>query len=528
MRANEFLKEASIFSRPGRYSFGHKVRVGLNSQKGKSFFQQIKLEIPDFEPNEDLTWIDNPGGTGDNIPTIVISKNGDRKYFQRPNGDIICVISLDKPLEQSLTHAPGQKGSTAENKGDLSEPILSAAVVAKLIKRGSSSIEDISNDDLKTVLMQTANSDQKEYVVNDKNSKIADIIKFTLAIRGPALEFLKSDMFWSKADTLISAATHYANSGQLDRYADYFYKNGKVDMVSVASDGLSDQRSRKTDIEAYASDENGNTRKLKNLSISLKAGSDTIGQIGGGITKDPFKVSKAGGGVWTNANRLFGPLGITVSKPSKVESRSEFWKEAYTEAAKELKQKLSGADAKNEAGIIDKIAELITTHGTLNDPTVKLVSLDVKQGVSSVVSFSNLRQRLKADHINLDCSLEIGSSKTKNDPRPSIIIFDKNTNSKFLVIRFSSTEDGIKSWNAIEMMPPLKKLVSISYKKKPEQQQQVAQQPAPTQQVAQQPAPAPEPVAQQPVQPQATTVQPIAPVKPKMGSIATQPAANTV
>jgi hypothetical protein len=470
MRAKEFYFEASIFSRPGRYVFGHKVRVGLNSQKGKAFFQLIKQELPDFEPTEDLEWIDSPGETSEGIPTIVLSKNGERKFFKRPNGQVISVISLDKPLEQSLTHAPGQKGSTAENKGDLSEPILSAAVVAKLINRGSSNIQDITEEDLKNVLLQTANSDQKEFVVNDKNSRIADVIKFTLAIRGPALEFLKSDMFWSKAGKLISAATHYANSGQIDRYADYFYKNGKVDMISVASDGLSDQRSRKTDIEAYASDEDGNIRKLKNLSISLKAGSDTIGQIGGGITKDPFKVSKGGGGVWTNANRLFGPLGITISKPSKVEDRSQFWKEAYTEAARELKKKLSGSDAKKEAGIIDKIADLITTHGTLNDPTVKLVSLDAKQGISSVVSFANLSQRLKDERINLDSSLEMGSSKTKNDPRPSIVIFDKNTNSKFLVIRFSSTEDGIKSWNSIELMPPLKKLISIAYKKKPEQQ----------------------------------------------------------
>ena len=50
-----------------------------------------------------------------------------------------------------LNHAPGEKGSTAENKGDASEPVLSAAVVAKLIKRGSDNIEDITADDVKFV-----------------------------------------------------------------------------------------------------------------------------------------------------------------------------------------------------------------------------------------------------------------------------------------------------------------------------------------------------------------------------------------
>lgn len=452
MRAYEFVTEASIWTKPQRYTYGHKVRIGIGSEKGKLLLSYIKDQIPDFDPSEDLEYVSS---SPDKAPTIQAGNGNDIGNFKRPNGKFLKIKGTGSVWEKALTHAPGQKGSTAENKGDLSEPLLSAAVVAKLIKRGQDNIEDITEDDVKRVLNQALGANGKEFIVQDKNSKIADIISFTVALRAPTLEFMKSSNFWDSYGGLVPAAVHYANSGQIDRYADYFYKNGKVDKVTIESDGMSEQKSRKTDITAYA-----NGKLLKNLNISLKAGSPHIGQVGGGSMKD-IESSK---GALTNARRLFEPFGVSISKPEKITEKSAFWVSAYRQAAEQIKQQLAGDNAKKEAGVIAKLADWLTGHGTSGDPNVKLVSLG-KGGVSSVHSFKNLVQKLNNDDIDLDCAYREGVSKTYGDPRPELRIFDKNSGKNLIFIRYSSTEDETKVWNTIEMRELLKDLTTLNYQK---------------------------------------------------------------
>jgi hypothetical protein len=454
MRSREFLSEASIFTKPDRYGPGHKVNVAAGSSKGKALLATIKQIIPDFDTSEELEWIATaPRGT----QTVSFGAGGDVKYFRRPNGEAFGVAGAEKSIQTGLVHAKGQKGSTAENKGDLSEPVLSAAVVAKLIKRGGNNIEDITDEDVKDVLNKALASNGQTFTVNDKNSKIADKITFSIALRAPTLEYLKTPGFWESYGKLLPSATHYANSGQIDRYADYFYKNGKVDTVIIRSDGMSQQKERKTDIDAFVTDENGNTRPLKNLNISLKAGSPHIGQVGGGQIKNPLGKN----GVWTNAERLFGPFGVRVSQPDSVESKVEFWNGAYKEAAAQIKAMLAGQDARSEAGVIYKITKMVTEHGTSGDPNIKLVSLGTS-GVSSIHSFKGLEQKLKSQNINLDCDFRQGTSKT-GDPRPEIRVFDKNTGQPLIYIRYSSTQDETKVWNTIEMRELLKKLTTLNY-----------------------------------------------------------------
>src|SRR5210317_792943 len=127
----EEIKEASIISRPGAYSYGHKVNVS-GSKGGQALLSIIQKEVPDFQQSETLTWVEKTQG-----PTIQVGKGtGGAMSFQRPNGQGFTLTGSVSNIESGLNHAAGAKGSTAENKGDLAEPLLSAAVVAKLIKRG--------------------------------------------------------------------------------------------------------------------------------------------------------------------------------------------------------------------------------------------------------------------------------------------------------------------------------------------------------------------------------------------------------
>lgn len=484
MRFSEFITEASIFTKPERYPFGHKVRVAAGSQKGKALLGIIQEFLPDFEASEDLEWVAK--GPKNNI--IDVGAGSDIGWFKRPDGSVFGIRGSGKVWEKCLTHAPGQKGSTAENKGDLSEPVLSAAVVAKLIKRGNDRIDDITAEDVKYVLDQAIASHGQTFTVEDKNSKIADNITFTIALRAPTLEFMQNPRFWEVYGQLLPSAVHYANSGQIDRYADYFYLNGKADSIVIRSDGQSEQKVRKTDIEATV-----NGRKLKNLNISLKAGSPHIGQVGGGKLDNPT----AEKGIWYNANRLFGPLGVEIPQPKRaINSKVEYWVKAYKLAATQLKKDLAGKDAREEAGIIKRIADMATAHGTSGDPNIKLVSLHPTAGTSSIHSFKSLYNKLIVDDINLTCEYREGTSKVSGDPRPELRIFDKTSGQPLIYIRYSSTEDEKKIWNTIEMKDLLKRLTTLQYTKATHPEQQLAPAPQPAAQPASAVAPV-EPVAQQ-------------------------------
>jgi hypothetical protein len=173
---------------------------------------------------------------------------------------------------------------------------------------------------------------------------------------------------------------------------------------------------------------------------------------------------------------------VNITAPKKINSKVEFWVDAYKQAAKQLSAQLKGADAKTEAGVVYRIANFVTNHATKGDPDIRLVSLGTK-GLSSIHSFKNIAQKIANEDIDLVCEYRQGVSKT-GDPRPEIRIYDKNSGQPLIYIRYSSTQDETKVWNTVEMKDLLKKLTTLKYHKS-------APRPADTE--------APAPVAQVPV-----------------------------
>lgn len=455
MRAREFVKEASIFTRSGAYTYGHKVKVS-SSKKGQGLINAIRAVIPDFDPKEELEWVRAPTGSA---PLVQLSAATNIRSFKRPNGSYINIQGSDHTIEKSLVHAHGQRGSVGKNLGDLSEPVLSAAMVAKLIKRGGNDIGDITKEDLVSCLDAAINSNTNTYAVEDKNSKIADIIEFSISVREPIKEFIQSSEFWETYKPLLPSVLHYANSGYIDRYADHFYKNGKVDKIEVKSDGMSDQRGRKTDITATV-----NGQDLKHLQISLKAGSGQIGSTGAGSLKHDFLGPR---GMYQSSLRLFGPLGINLTVPSQIpKTKLEWWDMAYWQAYTQLKDLLQGESAKAEAGIISKIANMIVDHATKGDENIRLVKLS-KTGISTVHSFRGLMNKIISENIDLAVDY-----KGPPDAMPVITIRDANakpneSDRNLVKISFHSTRNKNKVWNAITMEPLLSKLTLLSKQPRP-------------------------------------------------------------
>lgn len=461
MRAREFLYEASIFTRTDKYSYGHKVRA---KPKLALTIQQL---IRDFDPSEDLEWIEDkttPDGVipPTDTPVIQFGTGTIKRHFKRPNNKYLTIVGTDNAIQGELRHAPGQRGSTEKNVGDLSEPVLSAAIVAKLIKRGKDNVEDIRDQDVIDTLNAAISQGNKLYKVDDKNSKIADEIRFTLAVREPTRLFMQSPNFWETYGSLLPSATHYANSGQIDRYADHFYKNGKADLISVSSDGMSAQKARKTDITAYA-----NGKQLKRLNISLKAGSTQFGQQGAGTLNLDNASPRS---VYNSSVNFFSPLGITIDRPTEpITSKIAWWKKSYDQAATQLTSMLSDNSARSDAGIISKIASMILKHATKDDETIRLVKLS-RKGISSVHNFSGLVRKLLDKNINLAVDYRIGTSQNK-EPRPEITIKDTNSGKALIKLGYHATADNKKIWNAISMEPLLADLTSMEKLPKVPQQE---------------------------------------------------------
>lgn len=448
---NEEIDEASIFTRPERYSYGHKVKIAGSSDKGKSLLKAIQQVIPDFDAGEELEWVKNAPKTA---PLIQFGKGDTIRNFKRSDGTFMMIAGTDNAIQSGLVHAAGQKGSTERNVGDIAEPVLSAAVVAKLINRVRGEVKDITIDDIRKVLDDVILHGKTTYNRKDKDSDIADKITFTLAVREPTKKFMETPEYWDYivSKGIAQSAMHYANIGQIDRYAEYFYKNGKVDEIRVQSDGLSDQKSRKTDITATV-----NGRDLKNLQLSLKAGHTQFGSQGAGIvTTDPKNIK----GVYQSSVNFFGPLGIKLTPPTKTpESKIDWWKTAYDQAAAQLTKALAGKNAKSEAGVIVKLADMIVDHATKGDPSVRLVKLS-KKGVSTVHSFRGLVQKLISDDIDLTVEYRIGKS-TGGEPRPEINIKDSNSGKSLVKLGYHATTDNTKIWNSIQMEPLLSELTTV-------------------------------------------------------------------
>jgi hypothetical protein len=453
----DIITEASIFSR-GTYTYGHKVKVAAENKKGQQLISLIQDAVPDFNPQEELEWVEAPDGQS---TEIVFGRSGGERYFKRTNGEYLTIVGSDSTIEGALNHAGRY------NRGDIAEGILGAALSAKLTKRGSSKIGNIMPDDVRAVLANALDSnDTLIYTVEDRNSQIADKISFTLRLPSGSMDIIRNQKMWPRFADLFDSAVHYCNSADAERYSNFFYQNGKVDEVVIQSDGVSDQKGRKTDVQAVVNTTDPVTgkvlsRTLKNVDISLKADSKKYGQA----TAGGLKQSKE---VWlANAKNVFEPFGVKIDMPQASTDMLSFWINIYQQAAEKLDAALAGANANKETAYVEMIANVIQQHGTAGNPNLKLVNFE--KGQSTIHSFNQVKKRLIDSNINLGAKFAIGARSGK----PTLYIYDKTSNSVLTAIRFYLTEKA--STNYFEKGELLDVLTRVE-KARPAVQQPVQQQ----------------------------------------------------
>lgn len=462
MRFKEFknITEASLISR-GTYSHGHQVVIATQNQKvGQLALDIAKKNVPNFDPSEVLTWVKNPGK---NNVDINIGKGLDKIHLQRPNSNqTITLVGSYSQLEKALNHATTTGKKVAGITGDFFEATLGAAITAKLIKRQSDKIGSITVEDIQNILRDINKTSENEMTITktDFNTKnIADQINLKIKLKGPTLTVIKDESQWKNYQNLFTSAMNYANNPDAERYSNYFYKNGKVDEVNIISDGVSSQKTRKTDVIATVKDpKTGEVRTLKNIEASLKAGSKIYGQIGTGGAKG--NIDK-----WTvSVKKLFDPLGVELDDfLLKIRDLDfyNFWIKIYQEAATRLKNNLTNQNA--ELALTGKLVDAIINQATSGNPDVKIIHAD--KGEATIHSFKILKNRMIEREVDLDARYDIG----KRSGKPSIFIFDKNqtrykkvSDSMLTAIRFFSTKNEDRSTHYFESGPLLHDLTKLN------------------------------------------------------------------
>jgi hypothetical protein len=354
-----------------------------------------------------------------NVYTIQVPpepKPGKAQYaltLKNSNDQVIQIRGSKSTIEGAFVHSDPNKVS---NRGEIAEGILGAGLFAKLKKRAGASVGQIDVNDIWEVidtLKQTGKDTYSVKLPDEGQRAVKDNIEYTLKLKAaPWKDITNKDKRVLLAD-LAQSSANYSNSKHAEKYANYFYLNGKPDSIHIISDGVSDEAGKKTDVEVVV---NGRPTRLN---ISLKVGG--VGQFG-----------QIGGSEFENLFAFFDKFGVDITLDEKkfnrlddMDGRKAAVEFVYTKAAQVLKDLLEGAYDDEEYRYLEMFADAVSYFTTLNNPMVQMV--DFSKGGYTVYRFDRIKERLH-DH-----SLTASYIGTKEWP---VITIHDAENPKDILLQF--------------------------------------------------------------------------------------------
>ena len=270
----------------------------------------------------------------------------------------------------------GEKLTSVPNRGDVTEGVLGAGTTARLMKRPGA---DITVQDLLAVIKQVPEEGGSINFPAPSDNKITDVFTFTCRLPGPAMvAFRDTDLLQADAKMakIMNQIVAYCNDARtVEQYAKWFETNQKPDKVEVVSDGVSDNKGRKSDIYMEYDDAETGKRVTKHFDLSLKAGAKQFGQAGGGSSLETPSLDN-----WQKTKELFEVFGIDIEPVKerylKAGSYRVAVKHAYKTAGDILSTQLNGENFEEEVEDLQKFINGIQYHATLNDPNVKLLQFE--------------------------------------------------------------------------------------------------------------------------------------------------------
>jgi hypothetical protein len=348
--------------------------------------------------------------------------SGNEFYFSNSQGQVFGVVAGSASVPDFNHYKAGADGTDdlkVANRGEIAEGILGAAMFAKFTKReGSGDIGIVTPADIVGVLEKLKQTGEDEYLlkVRDANLKFSDTVEYLLRLKTAPYRDLMDPNKRAALTNEYASAAGYVNSPMAERYAKYFYLNGRPDEIAVMADGAASETERKTDVWVAVRDEAGNIRQLK-LNASLKVGGVAqFGQVGGSDTE--------------SMKTLWGYFGISdlsnvIEEFENIRDRdvNQALSFMYKHVADELARELAGDNDTEEAKFVDNVAHAVTHFATLGDPNVELVDFD--KGGFKILRFRDLVAKLRK--VNLTASFVGGKA------RPELAIHDVDNPKQVLV-----------------------------------------------------------------------------------------------
>lgn len=399
------LNEASVFDKPIGYTL--LVSDGAGGQKLKAVAASAGINLDgEIKVAAGKNKMDGR--------TLTVGKGADTINLIDADGHPFTIVGNKGAIEKSFVNPKA-------NRGEIAEGILGAAMFAKFTARQHDGIGAVTPQEVWHVIynLKQTGTDRYSMVVEDSNSKIADKITFVLKLKSAPYMALTDPKQQPNYLDLVRSATSYVNSSHATRYSNYFYTNGKADVVNVVSDGVSEEAGRKTDIELEILDHKTGQMKRSKMAISLKVG--TVKQFG-----------QVGGTEFSSMKKLWGMFGINVDNLENhyIELRNKDQMQAvramYSKIAEFIALQVRGDDDQKEYDLIENTVSAINYFATLNDPNVSIVQL-VGKGKYKILRFNNLEPKLR----KLDLTAEYIDSKAT----PEIRILDEISGKILLTIR---------------------------------------------------------------------------------------------
>jgi hypothetical protein len=444
---------------------------------------ELKLNEAFLEPKELMKYpwrqelfiskIENksPFELNDGTQVIIDPSEADRLTMMLMNGTIggniklidgssIVLGKLKKTpefvKEPKTNTTTGEDVTALSNRGDISEGILSAALFAKLTARSQGEILDITSDDVWRVVdaLSKVGTDRYSVSVKDASKNIVnDTVVFTIILPEPAyLDFINPDKRQLLSQE-TSSAVMFANSEDNKEFSEYFYLNGKPDIIEIICDGgnPAKQKTSKVDIEVVVTDQTTGKKSRRRLNISLKAQAKQFGQLGVGSdrTQDFFEKQIM---LWDKFGVDIEPVrakfNATLSKVGLADAIAV----VYKYAASSLNNILDGDNDEDEYLYLKDLTNAISYYATLHTPGILLVNF--KGGGYEMMSFDSMESKLHA--------VDLAAKYNSTVKWPQVEIYDKKSGQQLLQVRLKMTADERR--NYIEKGPLMSVLLGTTVK----------------------------------------------------------------
>lgn len=391
-------------------------------------------------------------------------KKGNTKIYELPlkGGGTIKLGDIHKSnVKDGQSRAP-------YNLGDTAEGVMACAMAARFISKNErvqiKHLMYVLNELKKTWSRGT--SVQKTFLSKNKpqpwmRTKLFDEVTVEIKLAQANIDFLFTDEADEKVTlrSLMEPCLHYANSYEIATAAKILYENGTVDYIRITSDGVTNQKGTKVDINLTVNGSmsidipanlrtNGRGTTLNLTQISLKKDVNQFAQVGGWdiptqqefwgrILNVQLESISAVQDIYATDAAIQGETGRNVAYVMR---------DLYQWANGQLQNKLNNLQWK------EHLINILHDMATKNEQNVMLVELNTSRRTSERYNFLNLKPALLGvPSLDIEPSLvlesvyEESTPKKAGDPKlPSVTIvaYQASTDTRYKLVKFRHKMEG--------------------------------------------------------------------------------------